>query len=366
MSEFISSSISKLKFNINRGAKNAAGTLIKSGIVHIGNYLRGDSGTLIYRSRCAYKSRIIQAALTNSMQLLNATLTNAYPAYKRYLENNATKIAAQKNAATLLISHGEKSKDDGLYMDVKNSKGNARVYAFNKYGEQVNDALILGMPYGKNDKTPIEKTLTIGEQYKRVWDKTKNCYVRVVDSSKSRTIQSQSLVWFDLTPMVSLQSSKNLILTKVEGRDYSRKELVSGGDLNFSVKGKIVSGYPDIYPENEVKKFIQIMQYGGVVQVASPMFSVFNVTQIMIKDFQCDQTEGFKDTQPYSFSCVAVEPNEDVQATEDTINTVNLTTKESAKSGWIKTLLSAKLDDIKSSTARTTASTITSVMSSII
>ena len=59
-------------------------------------------------------------------------------------------------------------------------------------------------------------------------------------------------VFLDLGAIVQVQSSNNLVLTKVQGRDYSRKELISGGDINFTVTGKIVSNYPDVYPYAEV------------------------------------------------------------------------------------------------------------------
>lgn len=78
---------------------------------------------------------------------------------------------------------------------------------------------------------------------------------------------SDHLVWYDTTALISLSSDKNLILTRVTCRDYSRKELVSNGDLNFSISGHITSGIPDIYPSAEVQKFRQVMQYKGIIEV---------------------------------------------------------------------------------------------------
>lgn len=369
MNLFISNSFSSLSYNLNSGAKNATGQIINGGIIHLGNYSRSSNGTLIYQSSKGYKSRIVQALMTNAMQLLNATLTNAYPAYKRYLEKDAAKKAlANSESAKKIIEGGKAVNNASLYMSLCDKSGNekAKIYPMTKFGEVSNDAIMLSMPFGTtSDGQKIEQSVSIGTRYKREFDQRTKKYSRTVVDNETN-VSSTTLVWYDLTPLISLQSSKNIVLTKVEGRDYSRKELISGGDLNFSVNGKIVSGYPDTYPEAEVRKFIEIMQYNGIVNVKSPFFSQFNVTQILIKDFNCNQTEGFKDTQPYSFTCVAVEPDEVVAVTEDTIKTINTSIEESKKSGWLKTLLSKKLDELKGSAARTAASTITSVTSNLI
>ena len=73
-------------------------------------------------------------------------------------------------------------------------------------------------------------------------------YLCLLYTSNTKIEVPGSIAFCDLGATVSSQSSNNLILTKVQGRDYSRKELVSGGDINFTVTGKIVSNYPDIYP----------------------------------------------------------------------------------------------------------------------
>ena len=169
-------------------------------------------------------------------------------------------------------------------------------------------------------------------------------------------------VFLDLGAIVQAQSSNNLVLTKVQGRDYSRKELISGGDINFTVTGKIVSNYPDVYPYAEVSKFITLMQHKGVIQVFNLMFQQFNVTQILIKDFNMGQNEGFKNVQPYSFTCVAVEPDDAVNVVQDTINGTNLEISQMKKQGWAKVLL----DKVKASAANQAAQMIESLTSNTI
>ncbi|MCS2442507.1 DUF6046 domain-containing protein [Bacteroides uniformis] len=65
------------------------------------------------------------------------------------------------------------------------------------------------------------------------------------------------VTFVDLGPQVQVSSRNNILLTRVQGRDYTRKEYISGGDLEITINGKITSKYPDVYPEAEVSKFIR-------------------------------------------------------------------------------------------------------------
>ena len=145
----------------------------------------------------------------------------------------------------------------------------------------------------------------------------------------------------DLSPRISIQSGKNLILTTVQGRDYTRKELVSGGDLSFSVSGVIVSPILTDYPTNDVKKFINIMEYGGIVNVNNMIFDQFNVNRILIKDWHLEAQEC-KNIQPYSFTCVAVEPDTDVVIESDTIDLIDYQIGESGVDGVVSVMLNKK------------------------
>lgn len=71
------------------------------------------------------------------------------------------------------------------------------------------------------------------------------------------------VTFIDLQPAVQVGSKNNIVMTQVQGRDYTRKEYVSGGDLEVTINGKITSKYPDVYPDAEVSKFLKLMQFKG-------------------------------------------------------------------------------------------------------
>ena len=206
------------------------------------------------------------------------------------------------------------------------------VEAVDAFGFKCSDALMLAIP--------IDYTIT----YKR----------ERYDIPNSEPVKAMNkLIWSDCTALISVDSEKNLILTKVSGRDYTRKELVSNGDLNFSVSGHLMSNLPEVMPINEMQKFMQIMKYKGIVEVNNPIFGAYNVTKIVIKNFNITTKEGETDRQYYTFTAVGIQPDTEVQVKNDTIYVIDAALKETEgtdENKW-KSLLAGKAEAIMNSSA---------------
>ena len=135
------------------------------------------------------------------------------------------------------------------------------------------------------------------------------------DNSECKVLPNSQygLVTFvDLGPQIQVGSRNNILLTQVQGRDYTRKEYISGGDLEITINGKITSKYPDVYPEAEVSRFIKLVQYKGVVDCDNTVLRQFNISQLIIQGYTLHPTDC-RNVQPYSLNCVAVEPSEAVE-----------------------------------------------------
>lgn len=344
----INSTFSNLKVNVTHG-------LIDTGInaaFFATNYKKRD-GQLKFYSHRGYGNVFAYAAKRTMMQMTFATLNDLYPKYLRQLDAKKVAVAFEQNQGKELkkiIVNGEKTDANTYGRENKSTKLKYR-------SRQANEGLLLWIPSNETTEVTVQT----------YWDKIKGLSSEQAVSAASMEDTKISVLgrspWLDLGAMVQVQCANNLVLTRVQGRDYSRKELVSGGDLNFTVNGQITSNYPDIYPYAEVSKFIELMQYKGIIRVYNLLFQQLHVTQILIKDWQLNQKEGFKNVQPYSFSCVAVEPDGAVRAVEDTIQGANMQIKKmSAKSGWGK----MKLEEVKSAAANKAAQTLESLTASII
>lgn len=132
--------------------------------------------------------------------------------------------------------------------------------------------------------------------------------------------------WYDLQPRVTVSSKKNVLLTTVQGRDYTRKELVSGGDYQITIEGKITSKYPDVYPESEVLKFLRLMHYRGILQCEQTILDLYKIEKLIVLGYTLIPSDC-RNIQPYTISCVAVEPSE---AIEKNMYNRNVWTKRSS------------------------------------
>ena len=141
------------------------------------------------------------------------------------------------------------------------------------------------------------------------------------------------VAFIDLQPMVQVGSKNNIVMTQVQGRDYTRKEYVSGGDLEVSINGKITSKYPDVYPEAEVSKFLKLMQFKGVIDCENTILRQFKIEKLIVLNYSLPTTDC-RNVQPYSLSCVAVEPSESIELKIAEQEKVDDAIRETNK--WIK------------------------------
>lgn len=324
---FIGDIWGNVKFNAGKAAANAASSVSWA-------YTHSPAQEVIYRNNRAYKSVLVHVAKQLAMSEIEGQINKLFPKYQRYLEKTLRKTVLEQqksNQVQLIRNRESQMKEWGRIT----ADGGHTIIAKDKYGNAVPESLMLF--YDGDTDVLVEDVKIVGDK-------------QVKDSYTTKTI-----CFIDINPDVAIQSSKNIVMTTVQGRDYTRKELVSGGDLNFTVTGEIVSNEEGVYPENDVKKFIQIMQYGGVVNVNHFQFKQFNVDKIIIKDFNM-QNQEFKNIQPYTFTCVAVEPDEDVVVKSDTIAVINREIEVSPMSKWYKLILNNKYAEIVANAAASAVS----------
>lgn len=344
----ISSAFGNLKLGVTNALYKDA---INAGF-YLLNYRKRD-GQLKFVSQRGYDNVFVYAAKRTMMQMTYATLNDLYPKYLRQLSNKKAQSAYDLNQGSVkqqIIKQGEIADNDAF-----DNRGISVRYR----GAYANEALVMWI----KNKTGEPVTYKV----QTYWDKIKR--LSNEEAAKSTALMEDTTIsvpgdvaFWDFGALVEARSSNNIVLTRVQGRDYSRKELISGGDMGFTVRGRITSNYPDVYPYADVSRFVKLMQHRGVIQVYNLLFAQFNVSQILIRDFSLSQNEGFKNVQPYSFSCVAVEPDDDVEIVEDTINSISLSVGSMGKRGWGKVLL----DQVKSSAANQAAQMLESLTSTMI
>ena len=273
------------------------GTLLSGGIIshgtaerYVSNIARKSlglglsefqDGSVKYFSK---DKQILKRAAVQAASQLAYGMLRSYPRYIKYWEQvERDKYLKNKSQTSRANANGQYRQ----LIDRQQALAEEKKYADTIVGEIVKDYLELEIP-GE------------GTYYD-------------YQSGKVEQNSKYGLVKFaDLQPVVQVSSKNNVLLTTVQGRDYTRKELVSGGDLEISISGKITSKYPDVYPEAEVSKFLKLMQYRGVINCDNTILRQFKITRLIVLTYSLNPSDC-RNVQPYTLTCVAVEPSEAVE-----------------------------------------------------
>ncbi len=316
-------------------------------------------------SQLAYKSFAVTTARQLAFSLLEGELNSLYSKYRRHIaQESLNKVRSQQinNKVEAIIVNGSEEKPGYGEIVCKKPNGGTYLYrAKTKYGTPVPEAMILSYQGDTaitiKDIKSLSNTLKISDKdssFNKLWKLEHQAVNRTEDVYKEEVFDTTTIFHVDLAPKVSMSSTKNVVCTTVQGRDYTRKELVSGGDLKYSVSGNIVSNFDGVYPAEAVKRFVSIMQHPGIIDVNYFEFNLIGVKQVIITDFSLG-APTYKNMQPYSFSCVAVEPDEVIKLQGDTISTLNATLELSNWNQWYNVVLNSKLGEITTNAATSSA-----------
>ena len=285
----------------------------------------GTTSNLVYKNAPRHKNVLVHVAKLYAQQLakeeINRLMSWPLNHWADKLQEASWKTKDARNK--ILIKHQQAQSLEWGMINVYDTYGSPHnVVAKDMFGNRVREALILYYD--------AENFHTVEEQ------KYKNGQLLPITKFSTKCVYH-----IDLIPKVTMSSTKNIVMSPVQGRDYTRKELVSGGDLGFTVNGTITSNEEGVYPDNDVKKFIQIMQYNGIINVKYFMFHEFNISKIIIKSYSLGEPK-YKNEQPYSFTCVAVEPDDVVTILKDTVTTLNQELAGSPLNKWYQFILNNK------------------------
>lgn len=298
-------------------------------------YASNKDGRVQYFSR--NKDTIKRAAIQTVSQA-SYGLLRSYPRYIKYYENKRREQQLATNNTSLANKNGEyyKLRQKQLGFDVTET--------FGSLDNANNLVLIASKSVVSTEK--IQKDAIVGNifvDFLRL-SVLKSDYSKTYSSSKTSfkdafntSIEVDKVEFIDLHAKVNVTSKNNIVQTVVQGRDFSRKQFISGGDIEITVNGKVASKYPDIYPESEVSKLIKLLQYKGVVKCSHTVLNQFNISQLIILSYSMPTSDTARNIQDYSFTCVAVEPDTPVELKlADQEQAEIAIAQENAATKWIK------------------------------
>lgn len=112
------------------------------------------------------------------------------------------------------------------------------------------------------------------------------------------------------TVLMTVDQTKNIVKTAIQGRNGTVKEYISDGDYMINIKGAIVSPYPLQYPQDDVDLLIRYMKVNTQIGVASFFLQLFGISDIVIEKYRIAEKLGSRNEVPFEIDAISDTPLE--------------------------------------------------------
>ena len=106
------------------------------------------------------------------------------------------------------------------------------------------------------------------------------------------------------TVIMTVNQSKNIVTTQIQGRNGTVKEYIGDGDYNITIN-IIITGTNNHYPISEVRDFKLILNANKSLKIASKYLDTLDISNIVIKDYEFAQEVGGYSYQKISISALS-------------------------------------------------------------
>lgn len=109
--------------------------------------------------------------------------------------------------------------------------------------------------------------------------------------------------------LISVDQAKNIVLTKVAGRNGTVKTYIGMDDFEIKCEGYLVPSKArnGVYPERKVRNFLQSILYKPItLKINCPYLNnMFKIHYVVVKDFNFEQTEGSYSYQKFTMTMLS-------------------------------------------------------------
>lgn len=150
---------------------------------------------------------------------VSALSNEAMSAYKTLVGGKKADIARTALEQWVQKALEAQKEDEKNYGMIKVNDEKNVIVAYDDWGDICRDAIMLAIPVTKKVKMKGNIGTADGEG-------------KFAKANGKEEISSDHLVWYDTTALINLSSDKELILTRVTGRDYSSKVVFESVSLH--------------------------------------------------------------------------------------------------------------------------------------
>ena len=160
--------------------------------------------------------------------------------------------------------------------------------------------------------TPIYSNLIFGEE---ISIDTLNGSVTGIGENNYMDLEGNIVSYYPIridSVIMTVEQSKTIVKTALQGRKGTIKEYISSGDYIISAKG-VIDNTINEYPELAVGFLTKIANIPDQIKVTSKFLQQFSINYVVIERFRFTEKQGSRDIQPFELTMVSdIAPEEEV------------------------------------------------------
>jgi hypothetical protein len=98
--------------------------------------------------------------------------------------------------------------------------------------------------------------------------------------------------------LVEFSRAKRIVMTQVQGRDGSIKELVGMDDWTIAVRSVAVNYERLEYPHQYIDRVLAFLEHPGALEAISPHFNDKGIHNVVVESYRLPQVEGYPSLAP--------------------------------------------------------------------
>lgn len=126
----------------------------------------------------------------------------------------------------------------------------------------------------------------------------------VIDNRGKKQIKKHTHFSFSPTTLIDVSMQKNIVITSVQGRSGTIKELVSNGDYVVRIRGLLV-GKGNTYPKEQLQNLVELVNLPVSFPVQNDFMTWLGVYRLVVQSFDFPSLEGFANVQPFVLNCLS-------------------------------------------------------------
>ncbi|MGB1217370.1 MAG: DUF6046 domain-containing protein, partial [Saprospiraceae bacterium] len=117
---------------------------------------------------------------------------------------------------------------------------------------------------------------------------------------------------FDMPPVTLVEFSrrKNIIQTRVAGRDGTVKEYIGMDDYQVTFRGMMVNREENLPPELQIRQFAALTEVPDKIDIEGDFFEYLGIFSLVVESWTLPQLEGHPAVQPFTLTCIQDKPFE--------------------------------------------------------